>query len=242
MSEPEEARPSRRGATLRFVLMVAIVVFGYWLFRHSSAVELLDRQTITEHVELLRSRWWSPLALIGLWTALSPLGLPASPLLLAGGAVFGTWWGTLYNSIGAMLGATVTFAFARLMGRDFVAHLLGEERFERIERRIDHYGFWALVGIRFVPLPWPVINFGAALGGFRFAPFLLATLIGVVPMIFVFTFFAASLVGLTAEESRAATIRFVVALAALASFGLIRVLIRRRSIERRSASTSESTG
>lgn len=242
MTEPGEIRPSRRAATLRFLLMIVILALAYWLVRYSNALELLDRVAIAERVEELRALWWSPLALVGLWAVLSPLGLPASPLLIAGGVVFGTWWGTLYNSIGALLGATLTFFFARLLGHDFVAHLLGEERLTRVEERIERYGFWALVGIRFVPLPWPVINFGAALGGFRFAPFLLATLIGVVPMIFIFTFFAASLVGLTTEESRAATIRFVAALAVLAALGLARVLVRRRSIERETTSTSEPSG
>ncbi|MDX1644506.1 MAG: VTT domain-containing protein [Thermoanaerobaculia bacterium] len=229
--------PSRRSATLRFLLMVAIVAFGYWLFRYSEAGALLTREAVATHVERLRSLWWSPLALIGAWALFSPLGLPASPLLLTGGAIFGTWWGTLYNSLGAIVGASLTFGFARLLGRDFVAHLLGEERFARMEERLHLYGFWALVGIRFVPLPWPVVNFGAALGGYRFGPFIGATVIGVVPMVFVFTFFAASLVGVTTAESKAALVRFAVALAVLAVFGLLRVWVRRRAIRREAAAS-----
>lgn len=212
--------------------MVAVVAFGYFLFRYSEAGHLLTPETVAAHVERLRSLWWSPLALIGAWALFSPLGLPASPLLLFGGAVFGTWWGTLYNSFGAIVGAALTFGFARLLGRDFIAHLLGEERFARMEQRLDLYGFWALVGIRFLPLPWPVINFGAALGGYRFVPFIGATVIGIVPMVFVFTFFAASLVGVTMAESKTALIRFGVAHAVLTAFIVLRVLIRRRAIQR----------
>lgn len=240
MTRPE-ARPDRRSAVLRFLLMMAVVVLGYWLFRHSGGFSLLDRRAIAAHVEEIRTLWWSPLALIGLWGLLSPLALPASPLLLAGGAIFGTWWGTLYNSLGALLGASLTFFFARLMGRDLVVHLLGEDRFSRIEKRLDLYGFWALVGIRFVPLPWPVVNFGAALGGYRFLPFLAATVIGVVPMIFVYTLFAASLVGVTTEESKGAIVRFAVALSVLTLLGLLRVLVRRRSIDSGAAASSSDS-
>ena len=39
--------------------------------------------------------------------------LPGSLLTLTGGALFGPYWGTLYNLTGATIGATLSFLIAR---------------------------------------------------------------------------------------------------------------------------------
>jgi uncharacterized membrane protein YdjX (TVP38/TMEM64 family) len=218
-----------RGPLLRFAVMVAILVAAFFLFRGSLLAEYLDADRLSRTVDQLRTAWWAPLALIGLWTVMSPLGLPATPLVVAGGVVFGAGLGTLYNCVGACLGAAATYFFARRLGYDLVAHLLGEERFGRVERRLETYGFRALVGIRFLPLPWPLVNFGAALAGFRFAPFMLATAIGVVPVLFIYTFFFSSLADATIEEGRTKLLQLVGALALLVALVAARWLLRRRS-------------
>ena len=230
MKQPGKRRSGLRGALVRFLVMVAVLATAFFLFRDSQLSQVLEIDRLIALVDRVRALWWSPLALIVLWILMSPLGLPASPLVAAGGVLFGVGWGTLYNCVGAMLGASATFFFARLLGHDFVAHLLGEERVAKVEHRLESYGFRALVGIRFLPLPWPLVNFGAALAGFRFGPFITATFIGVVPVIFVYTFFFASLVGATTEEGRAKLLQLVAAIAVLALLGLLRVFARRRSM------------
>ena len=218
-----------RGALLRFLLMVAILVTAFLLFRDSKLAEFLDIERLSQTVDQVRSLWWAPLALIGLWGIMSPLGLPATPLVAAGGVIFGTWIGTLYNCLGALLGASTTFFFVRLLGREFVTHLLGGARIVKIEERLETYGFSALVGVRFLPLPWPAVNFAAALAGFRFGPFFLATLIGVGPILFIYTMFFASLADATLEESRTKVLQFLGALALLVLLVVLRLVLRRRT-------------
>jgi uncharacterized membrane protein YdjX (TVP38/TMEM64 family) len=228
---PPEGRRGLRGALLRFLVMVAILVAAFLIFRNSELAGHLEPGRIAETVDEVRGLWWAPLALIGLWTIMSPLGLPATPLVAAGGIVFGAGLGTLYNCVGASLGAAATFVFARRLGHDLVAHLLGAERLERIERRLEHHGFKALVGIRFLPLPWPLVNFGAALAGFRFVPFMTATAIGVVPVLFVYTLFFSSLAGATLEESRSRLLQLLGALALLVLLVAVRTILRRRATD-----------
>ena len=133
---------------------------------------------------------------------LIPLGLPATPLLLAGGLIFGTFWGWILNFAGCYLGATLSFFIGRALGRDFVTQLFGD-RLKRFERMLNRSGLWAMVRVRFLPLPFPVVNFGAALAGVRPSIFLISTAIGLFPSALAFTYFAAALAN-AAEHNRGA--------------------------------------
>jgi uncharacterized membrane protein YdjX (TVP38/TMEM64 family) len=52
--------------------------------------------------------------------------LPGSVLTLAGGALFGPWWGTLFNLTGATLGAALAFLVSRYVAADWVRRRVGE--------------------------------------------------------------------------------------------------------------------
>lgn len=218
--------------------MVVLLLAAYFLFRDSSLSSALEFDRIQARLVDIRSTWWAPLALIGLWALLSPLALPATPLMLAGGAVFGPWLGTLYNWIGAIAGAATTYFFARLLGHDLVAHLLGEDRLSRLEERISAYGFWALAGIRLIPVPWPAVNFAAALSGYPFGRYLAATMVGIGPILFVFSLFASSLVDVAGDSDRA-VVQFVIALSVLALFGVLRIWLRHRGLSSREPSADQ---
>jgi len=142
--------------------------------------------------------WWSPVLLIALYATVAPLGLPPGPLMI-GGAVFGALYGSIYNVAGLFLGAAISFQAARMLGRDFVIHVTGE-RMRRAERLFQRRGFWPLVQTRFLPVPFPVVNFGAALAGVRPPLFLTATLVGLIPSTVVHTYFIAELVSSQGRE------------------------------------------
>jgi uncharacterized membrane protein YdjX (TVP38/TMEM64 family) len=132
------------------------------------------------------------LLLLGLFTALAPMGLPMTPLIIASGVVFGPWLGAIYNTVGCLLGAAASYWLGRLMGREFVRRIAGR-RLKRIEALMRRRGFWGLVGVRFLPVPFPVVNYGAALAGVPFATFMVTATIGLLPSMLVYTNFAATL-------------------------------------------------
>lgn len=200
LAEPPEVRPGRLvppWVLWRFLLFLALVAAGFVLFRFTPLGErlneLLDRERLMELRAGLQARWWTAPLLVALYAVLAPLGAPVSPLMLAGGAVFGALAGAALNFLGTFLGAAGSYFLARALGRDFVVHLVGE-RLKRAERLIARRGFWPLVRIRFLPIPFPVVNYGAALAGVPAALFLVTTAIGLVPANVVFTYFAAALV------------------------------------------------
>jgi uncharacterized membrane protein YdjX (TVP38/TMEM64 family) len=160
----------------------------------------------------LRSAWWAPVALIGLYVVVSPSGLPVSPLIWAGGIVFGVWWGWLYNFLGALLGASASFLLARALGRDLVLHVASATLLERAERILERHGFWALVRVRFLPIPFSVINYGAALAGIRWPVFITASTIGLAPSMVIWTYFGYAIFSVTTADRSEVVRNLVVAL------------------------------
>ncbi len=202
-SEAETAvgrRPPPRRAVLRFLLFAALLAGAYLLFHLTPLGRELDRERVVSALLALRGAWWAPLALIGLLVVISPSGLPVSPLVFAGGAAFGVGWGWLYNFVGLLLGAAASFWLAAALGRGLVTHVAPEALVQRVEKLLDRYGFWTLVRVRFVPLPFAAVNFAAALVGVRLAPFLSATAIGMAPSLVLYTYFGYALVTVATED------------------------------------------
>jgi uncharacterized membrane protein YdjX (TVP38/TMEM64 family) len=180
------------GAAVRFGALLLILVAGALALRFTPLRELLDRSRMVATFEHLRDASWAPLLLLGLFTALAPMGLPMTPLIIASGVVFGPWLGAIYNTVGCLLGAAASYWLGRLMGREFVRRIAGR-RLKRIEALMRRRGFWGLVGVRFLPVPFPVVNYGAALAGVPFATFMVTATIGLLPSMLVYTNFAATL-------------------------------------------------
>ncbi len=218
--------PKLGRAAGRFALLALIVVVLALVLLLTPASRLLERDTLTALLGDLRQTWWAPLALVGGYLLISPSGIPVSPLILAGGAVFGPLWGWLYSTIGCLLGAVLSFALARGLGQELVEHLAGERRMQRVEAMLERHGFWTLVGIRFLPIPFALINYGAALAGFRFASFLGASVIGLVPSILMWNYLAHTLVSVATEERGAVLRNAAVVIALVALLVLLRPLGR----------------
>ncbi|MDU6114483.1 MAG: TVP38/TMEM64 family protein [Paeniclostridium sordellii] len=120
--------------------------------------------------------------------ALVPLTLfPDSILAIGGGVVFGLFKGYIYTLIGALIGATISFYISRKLGRAFVKKLT-KEKLDNIEELINSKGFFIVLILRLVPLfPFDIISYGSGLTSIKYKDFLLATIIGTIPGILVFT-------------------------------------------------------
>jgi len=188
-----DPNPPRKalGPWFRAIGLVLIVATGFVLFRWTSVGEYLTEDKLVGLLTSVREIWWAPIALIGLYAVLAPLGVSMVPLMVAG-AVFGPLAGSITNTTGLVLGAIVSFWLARGLGRSFVLQMTGQ-RVRRAERLADRHGFWPLVQTRFLPLPFPVVNFGAALAGVSPSRFLAASVIGLVPSTVVHTFFISNI-------------------------------------------------
>ena len=114
--------------------------------------------------------------------------------------MFGLVTGWALNLLGALLGGAVTYLIGQYMGRDLVVHVVGPKRLRRAEALLEQHGFWAIVRVRFLPIPYALVNYGAALAGVRFGPFVLATAIGLAPSLVIYTTLSHALVSAAAED------------------------------------------
>lgn len=120
--------------------------------------------------------------------ALVPLTLfPDSILAITGGMLFGLMEGYIYTTIGAMIGGSISFYISKILGRDFIKSI-AKNKLDKLEKIIEDKGFSIIILLRLIPLfPFDIISYGAGLTSIKYKDFLLATLIGTIPGILVFT-------------------------------------------------------
>jgi phospholipase D1/2 len=226
-----------RRALLRFLLLPALLAGGYATMRWTPLGAYLSSQSgpqLAAAIGQLRQAWWAPALLIGGYLVLSPLGLPATPLMVAGGVVFGGVVGSLYNMVGVLLGGAASYFLGRTLGRDLVRHLAGK-RLRKVELAIGRRGFWNLVAVRFLPLPFPVVNYGAALAGVRPPLFLATTAIGIAVTVPVYTFLFAALARAAGGRHVEIYVQLAAAMLLLVAVTLVPQLVQARRRRQRLA-------
>lgn len=149
---------------LRKILLAAAIAVAVGLFfafdlgRYLSLDALKAQQAA---IEAFRAEqpWLAAAIYFVVYVAVTALSLPGATLMtLAGGAVFGLWWGLLIVSFASSIGATLAFLVARFLLRDWVAGRFGE-RLAAIDAGIRREGAFYLFTLRLVPLfPFFVIN------------------------------------------------------------------------------------
>ncbi len=107
-----------------------------------------------------------------------------SPIALLGGFMFGKWLGTIIVVIGLSVGAT----FLYLFGNYFLKDLIREKflnKYENLERRFKKSEFYYLLIYRFIGgIPWQLSCILPTIFNVKTVNFFFASLIGIVPQIF----------------------------------------------------------
>lgn len=183
------AAHGRRKIFFRLGLLALLAVSGFLALRFTPLGEFMDKDRLLALFGQLRSEWWSPLLLIALFCVAAPMGLPASPILLAGGMVFGFGLGSLYNMAGLVGGAMLAYWVGRALGRDAIVQLAGP-RLRKAEKLFEKRGFLPLVQARLLPIPFSVVCYAAALAGVPTGRYFVTSLIGIAPATLMHTYFA----------------------------------------------------
>ena len=124
--------------------------------------------------------------------ALGVLFLPATPFAIAGAVIFGKFYGMLYNLVAEVLGASISF----YLGRYFlhgVARGFLETRMPWLDRKAAEDGFSVIFYLRIFWFPFIVLNYAAGATRIRFRDYFLGTVLGVLPAVFLFTYFVGAM-------------------------------------------------
>ncbi len=171
----------RRLARLLLVLLLAGGMAWALTYRES-----LDPAALVAQVRSYGL--WAPMAFIAVFALATVLFLPGSVFALAGGALFGPIWGTLYNLSAATVGATLAFFVARYLAADWVARKSGG-RLKQLVDGVEAEGWRFVAFVRLVPLfPFNMLNYALGLTRIRASHYVIATLVCMVPGGFAYTY------------------------------------------------------
>eukprot|EP00241_Pyramimonas_parkeae_P006954 CAMPEP_0114239730 /NCGR_PEP_ID=MMETSP0058-20121206/8634_1 /TAXON_ID=36894 /ORGANISM="Pyramimonas parkeae, CCMP726" /LENGTH=326 /DNA_ID=CAMNT_0001351967 /DNA_START=193 /DNA_END=1173 /DNA_ORIENTATION=- len=167
---------------------------------------LAYRQPVTELIEVFADylRAMGPagyVLFIAVYTGLELLAIPAIPLTMTAGALFGVVPGTIAASIGATAAATGSFLASRYFLREKILELASDNpTFLTIDRVVGKEGFKMVLMLRLSPLlPLSLSNYIYGLTSVELRPYVLGSWLGMLPGTFLYVQTGA--VGMSLMES-----------------------------------------
>lgn len=217
---------NRSGLYARLAMLVIIVVglvVAYFLR------EYLTIENLTQWFDGLG--WLAPVFFIIGYTVGAVFFLPGLIFTLAGGALFGPVLGTLYNLIGATMGATLAFLAARYIAHDWVSQRTGKKLGKLVEG-VEREGWRFVAFVRLVPLfPFNLLNYALGLTRIRLSHYIITSLICMAPSGAAYTYLGH--VGReVASGSEGVIKKALIAMALIATVAFLgRIIMRKRKSE-----------
>ncbi|MDX2100712.1 MAG: TVP38/TMEM64 family protein [Leptolyngbyaceae cyanobacterium bins.59] len=182
---------SRRRVQIVLVWMIAILAYCLSPLRL-----LLNREMLIAFLTTLGI--WSPFLFAGLYAISMVLGFPTVIFTIAGGAVFGLPWGTLYSVLGATLGAMGAFGLSRYLLRSWTEQRYGHHpTLQKFQNGISRRALLFVISVRFIPVtPFNLENYLFGLTPVPWKPYCLGTIVGIIPGTIAYTW-----VGVTGAQA-----------------------------------------
>jgi len=221
--------------------LVAICLFLYFFFSKFSLQDLTSYDFIRENrsyfFELKNSNLFLTSIIFLLLTILwvFPFLGFGSPVALIGGFIFGKWIGTLIVVLGLSIGATFLYVFGNYFLKDLIRKKF-LNKFKSLEIKFKKSEFTFLLVYRFIGgIPWQLSCLIPTLFNVRVKNFFFATLIGIIPQIFLAVSIGSGLEKIIDQNSEIPSITDIIFSAdiyvpILAFFGLILITIILRKL------------
>ncbi|MCI4676061.1 TVP38/TMEM64 family protein [Candidatus Mycolicibacterium alkanivorans] len=163
--------PRRRiiAAAAAAVMLVAVAL----LVPLPTAVQLRDWATSVGP--------WFPLAFLGAHVVVTVFPFPRTAFTLAAGLLFGPAPGIAIAVVASTLSAVIALLLVRALGWRLNG-LVSHPAVESVDARLRARGWPAILSLRMIPaVPFSVLNYAAGASAVRLVPYLLATLVGLLP-------------------------------------------------------------
>ncbi|XP_024995402.1 transmembrane protein 64-like [Cynara cardunculus var. scolymus] len=187
--------------SLVIFLLVLGVCFSIWIvpfFMNKELIPILNWETATFTKPMLAVLLFASMALF------PTILLPSTPSMWVTGMTFGYGFGFLLIINGVVIGTSLPYFFGSLFYHKIEECL---QRFPKkaLVLRLAGEGDWfnqfkAVVLLRVSPFPYIMYNYCAVATGVKFGPYLLGTLVGMVPEIFI-AMYTGIVIGTLADAS-----------------------------------------
>lgn len=157
------------------ILGIAAVLLIFILGRRFDLAELL--------AQIQQLGPWGPLVFIAAYVLACVFFAPGALLTLGAGALFGVPRGTVYVSIGSVLGATLAFLIGRYLARDWVVRKVsGNAKFQAVGKAVAAEGWKIVLLTRLSPVfPFNLLNYAFGVTEVSLKDYFLASWIGMLP-------------------------------------------------------------
>lgn len=160
------------------VLLVLVIGFSFLIFTLPMKEVLNQSQQIK--LWLAQTGYAAPIVFTLASAMLTAIGMPRLLLCTLAGIVFGFTWGFVTSHFGTVLGAYMTFVFARWSGRDFVQH-----RFPKVialSESAQSKGWQSVLFMRQLPISGLYNDILMGLSSVSHIDFWIGTLLGFFPL------------------------------------------------------------
>ncbi|MFN8446971.1 MAG: VTT domain-containing protein [Caldilineaceae bacterium] len=188
----------KHGQKLIAALFWLLLIGSYlWYYRVNG---LTSTTALLQIVNLLDSPF-GPLIYILIYALRPLIFFSAAVLTITSGAIFGTGslfnlaLAVLYTVIGSNLSATVAYLIGRFFGQGLLAETRDENSglLQRYAERMRKNSFETILIMRFLFLPYDLVNYLAGILRIDWGAFILASLLGSIPGTIAFVSFGASI-------------------------------------------------
>jgi len=183
------ARGARRKIPARTIALVAIVAACI------AASKLLLENVLGISLEPWARSWLAAAGpagaatVVGLLAADIFIPVPSSVIMVLSGAAFGVWWGAALALVGSIAGEWLGFELARRYGSIWASRFIGDDReVARLNAMIARHGGAAVAVTRPLPVVMETMSLVAGLSKMTRPTFLIASLIGTVPIVIVYAY------------------------------------------------------
>jgi uncharacterized membrane protein YdjX (TVP38/TMEM64 family) len=187
-------QPPKKASFIRPLIFLGILAAGYFALRYFQLEQYLEKERLRQLIAAYGI--WGPVIYLAIWSVAPILFLPGIPITVAGGILFGLFWGVVYTVVGATIGAVSSFLVARYLARDWVESKLAGTKLIELDSRVSRQG-WKIVALtRLIPFPFFVVNYSFGLTRISCVSYTLATFFGIIPWTTAFVYFSANLLDL----------------------------------------------
>ncbi|HEY3131566.1 MAG TPA: TVP38/TMEM64 family protein [Acidobacteriota bacterium] len=176
------------------ILALVLIAAGALAWNHRELLHSISPSNLRSF--LLQWGFWKGaviFALIYTFSIRPFVPIPPTLYTLAGGLTFGPVWGAVLTVFAATANASITFFIGKYLGKEWVEkHLHG--RWKEVQERLKGSGFKAVLLVRLSPVgpPYDLVSYTAGILGIRFRAYFAGTLLGIIPVTAVYSYFGGS--------------------------------------------------